>query len=410
MPLQKYKLILICASALCLLYNCSNNNLCDNEKNVDLENFEKVTVLTKDDSLKAEWIERLIETAWKNNKFNGVFLYAENGKVLISKAFGYADFKSKTPLKTVTSFQLASITKVFTAYSIMMLAEKGFLKYDDDIKRFLPESPYEGITIRNLLNHRSGLQNYIYIAENHYNKEHILHNKDIIPLFEKNNILLEFKPGSRYRYSNTNYALLSLILERITGLNFADFLKTFVFKPLKMNNSFVLSMNDLDSDTLKAKGYILFKNNYQEMKPDYLDGVTGDKGIYSGIEDLYKFDRALRSFSTLKKETIEEAYTPPQIDSIFQHRNYGFGWRIKYSNNKRIAYHNGWWKGFKVFFIRDLSNDKTIISLNNRTNTYLKDVFAAVLNYPDTLQHQTAEAEVNFTKTINENDTENIDF
>ncbi len=314
----------------------------------------------------AEYYDEVFKRFYKKGRLNGTVLVGEKGKILYKGAFGYGDLRKKEPLEVEAAFQLASVSKMFTAAAIMQLKEAGELNYNDDIRKHLDFFPYEGITIRNLLNHNSGLPRYMSVAHDEWDKELPLSNKDMLDLMVQCAPGPYFSPGRMFNYLNVNYALLSVIVEAKTGIAFEDYLKQNIFEPLDMQNAFVYVNDGVRAFPDEVKGYELRRRRYRSIQDDYLNGVTGDKGVYASVEDLYKFDRALYSDDFLKKETVAEAYKPGNNRFRRGRDDYGFGWRLK-PGSPQITYHYGWWKGFKACFIRDLDNERAIIILNNRT-------------------------------------------
>jgi CubicO group peptidase (beta-lactamase class C family) len=334
------------------------------------------------DVRKVHFIDSIVKASYKKGLFNGSILVAEKGRILYAGAFGYSNIKTKDTLNVNTPFQLASVSKMFTATAIMFLHDKGLLEYDDDLKKYIPEFPTSGITIRNLLNHRSGLQNYIYVADKYWDRTKIITNNDIPALFKNNDIKPVFPPNHHFNYCNTNYALLALIVEKISSFSFRDFMKTFIFTPLKMNNSYIYCKADENFKPGSAIGFSCFNRGGMRAEvPDYLDGVTGDKGMYSSVEDLYLYDQALYECRLMKSSVLAEAFTPSPDDNG-KTKKYGFGWRIRVSEDqKKEVYHYGWWRGFRTYFIRELTDKMTVISLNNRSNVHINNILCQILWY-----------------------------
>ncbi len=300
---------------------------------------------------------------FKKNLFNGTVLYAKNGVVIYNKAFGYENTVKKTKLNTCSSFQLASVSKPITAIAILKLKEQGKINYSDEITKFFPNFPYPGITIKMLLTHRSGLPNYMYFADQLWNNQEIpITNLDVINLMIRHKPACYFKPDLKYNYSNTGYCILAAIVEKTSNKSFEEFADSQIFKPLGMSNTFIYRKGKGQLERCKVKGY---NANNTEADNSYQNGVVGDKGVYSTVEDLFRLDQALYKNTFLSSKTIEEAYTPLNKEIRIKD-NYGLGWRIKSENkNEKVIYHTGWWKGFKTYFIRDIKTKRTIIVLNN---------------------------------------------
>jgi len=319
-------------------------------------------------SQKAIELEKRFSGLNKKGIFNGTVLYAEHGNVVYKGAFGYENLRRKDTMNLDGSFQLASVSKMFTATAIMILEERRKLSYDDDITRFIPEFPYDGITIRQLLNHRSGLSRYMSLADKYWDINTPINNEDVVGLFVKNQPSPYFKPDDGFHYCNTNYALLASVVERITQKYFDEFVKEQIFDPLEMNHSFVYNLR---GDTaiysevpVGVPGY-----RYRGWRPVkvgdyYLNGVMGDKGVYSTVEDLFRFNLSLDNETLVSRETLELAFSPGSPKYYRRKDNYGFGWRIRQEMDS-TAYHFGWWKGFRTYFIRDMKNERTLIALTN---------------------------------------------
>ncbi len=321
-------------------------------------------------SEKAKWIDGIYKHLNKRSGFAGAILYSEKGKLIYKNGFGYGDIRNKESITTHSAFQLASVSKMFTATAIMILHERGLLDYDQDIRHYIPEFPYENVTSRLLLTHRSGLSRYMSLAHDHWkDKRFPLTNTDMLNLFIEHKPDTYFKPNNGFHYCNTNYALLANIIERISKQAFNKFVKKNIFDPLKMEDSFIYTTpKDSMISAYITKGIPGYR--YRGWRPirqrnDYLNGVMGDKGVYSSVEDIFKFDQALYHGTLVHDSTLAEAYKKGSPDSRRRKDNYGFGWRIR-DNMDNTVYHYGWWKGFRAFYIRDLKNEKSMIVLSNR--------------------------------------------
>ena len=322
-------------------------------------------------SKKAIEIDNKFKRLTKLTGFNGTVLYAEKGRIILKKAYGYRNVRrKKDSLVTTDAFQLASVSKMFSAMAIMMLKNDNKVSYDEDIRTYIPNFPYEGVTIRQLMTHRAGLPRYMSIAHKKWsNKKIPINNDDMLDLFVEYTPDMYFSPNNGFHYCNTNYAMLANIVEAVSGLHFEDFIKQRIFDPLKMNNSFVYNMRNDTVVSLYVEqgvpGYYHKGWRWREMTNDYLNGVMGDKNIYTSVEDLYKYDRALDSFTLLPDSVLREAFEPGSPSYWKRKNNYGFGWRIKDDMDSTV-YHFGWWKGFRTFYIRDMKYQKTLIVLTNK--------------------------------------------
>jgi CubicO group peptidase (beta-lactamase class C family) len=328
--------------------------------------------LSAQERQKAWRLDTLFLSKVRKTHFNGNVLVAQNGKVIYKKCFGFEDFKAKKPLVCTSAFQLASSSKPMTAAAIMILKERGKLDYSDEIQKYVPDFPYPGITIRMLLNHRSGLPNYEYFMEGYVADHNTpLTNADVVRIMIENKPAIYSKPNKHFSYNNSNYLLLAVIIEKASGVDYRSFMKKEIFDPCEMSCTYI---PDRKKDTLRLNETRNYKGSLKwDLAPfNFLDGVLGDKGIYSTTEDLYRFERAMAENRLLKAETLEEAYKGGSNEKNGK-RNYGFGWRLTdQPDGSKIIYHNGWWHGYNSVFMRRPKDQTTVIVLCNKynTNTY----------------------------------------
>ena len=295
--------------------------------------------------------------------FNGGILVAKKGTILFEAYHGYFNLKKKDSLNKHSAFHIASVSKTFTAMATLKLQELGKLSINDSVQKYLPLFPYHGITIKMLLNHRSGLPNYIYFMDKlGWNTKQSCSNQDVL------NYLIQFKPAAttpdkHFTYCNTNYAMLGLIIEKASNMKYADFLQTYFFTPLHMDDTYVF---DRTRDSARAMPSYDYRGRQEFL--NYLDDGFGDKNIYSTPEDLLKWDQALYSNELFTPQIMEMAYTPYSNEKP-NVRNYGLGWRMNvYPDGKKVIYHNGWWHGNNAVFIRMIQDSVTIIVLGNKYN------------------------------------------
>lgn len=333
-------------------------------------------------------------------------MVVEKGEVIYQKALGWSNFKKKDTLSVHTPFRLASVSKQFTAMCIMMLQEQGKLQYDDPITKFIPELPYKNVTIRNMLNHNSGIPDYFGIGwaiQRHFPNGKLINNNDLIQYFSEKRPHLGFKPGTKASYSNTAYAFLASIVERVSGESFADFLQKNIFDPLEMKDSFVYNTQNLETkirrdtlttccdtvrvsaDEVKVESYLKVETylktveksrafGYQLTHPyplgytalDYheFDGIAGEKSICVSAADLAKWDSGLHAYRLISQKTQAEAYKPYTVSDKREY-GYGFGWKV-YTHNPKIVFHHGLYRGFRNYFERNLETGQTVIILSNR--------------------------------------------
>lgn len=311
-------------------------------------------------------IDSFYRKNWPNNSMNGGFLVAQNGQIIYEKYEGYANLKDKTPITSETPIHIASVTKVLTATAVLKLVNAKRIGLDQKVTHYLKEFPYPDVTVRMLLCHRSGMRSYAYFTDrdkNVWDRHNTLTNQDILTIMGTKNIGLEQKTGTRFAYCNTNYAMLALIIEKVTKMSYRDAMAEIIFKPLGMNNTFVL---DFDKD--KKKVAPSYKANRVEIGIDYLDKIYGDKNIYSTPRDLLKFDRARNSPSFLEPELLAQVYVGYSNERKGT-KNYGLGIRmVNWENGKNFYFHNGWWHGFTSSYIPLKDENVTIIALSNKFN------------------------------------------
>lgn len=353
---------------LSLFVSCNGNDEEAIDKSISQDIF--IDLNEKAISEKQAWLDQLFNRLHKRHGFIGTVLYAEKGQIIYENAFGFSDLRKRDSLKISSSFQLASVSKMFTATAIMILKQEGKVDYDVDIVKYLPDFPYQGITIRMLLTHRSGLSRYMTLAHKHWKDKGIpLTNKAMYQLFLEHKPSTYAKPNQIFHYCNTNYAMLANIVEEVSGLPFNSYMSQNIFEPLKMNNSFVYHMNqDERVSAYISEGVPGYR--YKGWRPikqrnEYLNGVMGDKGVYSSVGDLFKFDQALNNGLLVHDSILQDAFIGGSPQSKRRKDNYGFGWRIRGAQDSTV-YHYGWWKGFRAFYIRDMKQERTILVLSNR--------------------------------------------
>jgi len=286
-------------------------------------------------------------------------LVLRDGEPVVRAGYGMSDMEAHTPATATTNYRLASVTKQFTAASILLLAEDGRLKLDDRVRKWLPSLPKaaEPITIRHLLTHTSGLIDYEDVIPETFKPQ--LHDADVLRLLESQDRTY-FKPGSSYRYSNSGYALLALIVERASGRTFATVLRERIFQPLGMSNT-VAYEEGISTVSNRAFGHTQEQGRWNRTDQSQTSAVLGDGGIYSSIDDLAKWDAALYDGRLLRTNSLQAAFTPathtddPEVE-------YGFGWRI----TGETLWHSGETVGFRNVIVRYPKRHLTVVVLTNR--------------------------------------------
>ncbi len=327
-------------------------------------------------------IQHFYDLNWKANQMNGGFLVAKNGQIIFEKYSGCADLDIKNKINSETPLHIASVSKVITATAILKLVDAKQIDLDQKLNTILTKIPFDSITIRTLLNHRSGLKNYAYFTNDKkvWNPEKTLTNQDVLDLLANKTIPLDFTTNSKFSYCNTNYALLALVIEKITGLSYAECIQKMIFEPLGMKNSYVF---DIKKDLSRITPS--YKWNGTKYPIDFLDGIYGDKNVYSTPRDLLKLDLARHSKYFLNPDLIKQLYA----GYSYEHngtKNYGLGIRmIEWKIGEPFYFHNGWWHGNTSSYISLRKEKVTIIALSNKFNhsTYqVKRVASLFGDYP----------------------------
>lgn len=319
----------------------------------------------------------------KRHGFHGSVLVAKNGKLIFNNEYGYADFKTKTKLNNKSTFQLASVSKQFTATAILILYEQGLISLNDPVTEYFPNFPYKNITIKHLLNHTSGLPKYFWLAEHKWENELPPVNSEMIEMMADYNLPLFFRPGTRFDYSNTGYFVLASLVEKVSRMDYGVFLDKNIFNPLNMKNSFVYRFEKDSINENQLKGYRLHRRRrYAVISGTVNDAIVGDKNVYSTAEDLLIWVNALNSCKIISDTSLYEMYTKGKTK---YNRNvpYGFGFRIKNENSEKIIYHNGKWNGFSTSIKQYTDSDLVIVILEHSNYKYMNYLSAKVKTIVD---------------------------
>lgn len=343
-------------------------------------------------------IEQLIREAHEKGIFTGTWLYAENGNVITKGAIGWRDQADSLPLQEESIFELASVSKQFTATAIMLLCKRGKISLEDDLSKFFPDNQYSGITVRHLLNHTSGLPDHERWIMDTLKERDVIPDNGIVSRFLKEcKLKALFQAGEEFEYSNTGYCLLAEIVKQVSGMTFEDFMRYEVFEPSGMYATRICHIrrdgNPFDNF---ARGLVVENGKY--MIPDdlesynyviTLDGENGDGFIYSNIDDMLIWDRALREEKLLNKTEQMMLYTPGRLNNgrncswgKKDEAGYGFGWDV-FVDKKigRIVSHEGYWAGYSTLYERGIDSDRTLVVLCCRDTEDTKaadDFFASM--------------------------------
>lgn len=297
-------------------------------------------------------------------------LIIKDGQPIFKRAFGMADVERQVPVTTPTNFRLASVTKQFTAMCIMMLQEQEKLSYDQSLTDLFSNFPAYGqaITIRHLLNHTSGLIDYESLIPDTATIQVL--DQDVLQMMMAQDSTY-FPPGSQYRYSNSGYAVLAMIVAKISGQSFAQFLKQNIFEPLGMTQT-VAYENSISEVSHRAYGYANENGQLIPKDQSLTSAVLGDGGVYSSVEDLFKWDQALYTDKLVSQETFQQAVTPGILNDGTR-LDYGFGWRIDEYRGLKRWHHTGQSCGFATIIQRYPDQKFSIIILTNRNEPMLTD-------------------------------------
>lgn len=389
--IQILKLLLL----VLILTSCQKHKNTEiSDKDLPQDSLPKMkTAINNEPKLTEEYInstrravEHFYNKNWPNNSLNGSFLVAKNGQIIYERYEGYSNLKKKTPITAETPLHLASVSKMITATAILKLINTNKITLDQKVNTILKNFPYPDVTVLTLLNHRSGMKNYSYFTDKKeiWDKHKTLTNQDILDIMITKKIPLESKTNTRFTYCNTNYAMLALIIENVTGLSYREAMKQIIFKPLEMNNTFVI-----DFEKEKKAVAPSYKGNGVEIGLDYLDGIYGDKNIYSTPRDLLKLDRARNASTFLDPQLFDKIFVGYSNERK-GNRNYGLGLRMtQLETGETLFYHNGWWHGNTSSYVTLRKEGVTLIALSNKFSRKpynIRNLSALFGNYPYNLE------------------------
>lgn len=325
-------------------------------------------------------VSMFFDKLWSEKNDNVAFLVAKNGQIIYENYMGFANKRTGEMITKNMPLHIASVSKVLTSTAVLMLIDAGKLKLDQKVTTLIDSFPYKDVTIQTLLNHRSGMRNYAYFTDKgNWDRHKTLTNEDIVKVMIEKDIKQETKTDTHFSYCNTNYTILALVIEKVTGMKYPEAMKQMIFEPLGMTNTFVFDI-EKDRDII-APSY----KGTMEIAIDYLDGIYGDKNIYSTPRDLLKFDKARYAPFFLNKELLKKVYKGYSYESKGT-RNYGLGVRmIEWEKGEPFFFHNGWWHGNTSSFINLRKEKVTMIVLSNKYThkTYQTKRLAALFgDYP----------------------------
>ncbi len=325
-------------------------------------------------------IAAFFNKAYVENNLNVGLIVAKDDQIIFENYTGLANEKDSTLIDRNTPMHLASLSKVLTGTAVLRLIDQKKVSLDNPVKTYLKTFPYDSITINDLLTHRSGLPNYLYFTDDtrFWDKGEVLTNQDVLSILKNNAIPSALPPNKRFSYNNTNYVLLALVIEEVTGYPYAEAMKQLVFEPLGMTHSFVAHYPE-DKEALTPT----YKHSGRPWQNTFQDGTYGDKNIYSTPRDLLKLDAALYSDAFISEELKQKAYKGYSYEKPGIN-NYGLGIRIKeFKDGRHLLYHNGWWHGANTTYLRDDKNHVTIIALGNKYSRLIYSAFGLITLFED---------------------------
>lgn len=366
------------------LFSCKKENKSSEEVstaipnygNIDLDNIfkNKDNQLENKDSIVSA-IDHYYKNVWENGDLWGGFLVAKGDKILYESYRGFAQDNQQVPINDTVALHVASVSKTLTAMATMKLIEAGKMNLQDPITKYFPQFPYPKVTVFTLLSQRSGLPKYEYLIDKITPKpaeldKKFLTNQDIL------NLMIRYKPelaretDTGFMYCNTNYALLALLIEKVTKTPFPEAMQQIVFRPLKMKNTYIFQ----EKDTLtSAKSF--YQRGPRVYPYDRLDLIYGDKNVYTTPRDLFNFSKAMFAKNFLKQDLYAKIFEPYSNEKPGVN-NYGIGFRMKiFDENSKLTYHNGWWHGTNSVFAHLLKSNVTIIAIGNK---YSSRVYSAL--------------------------------
>lgn len=320
--------------------------------------------------------------------FSGALLVTKNGKIIFEDYQGYANYATKTPVSKTTALHLASVSKVMTATLVLKLVQENKIDLNEKVQTYLPDFPYQNTTVKTLLNHRSGLPHYSRFSESvkKWNARKTLTNADVLDYLKRYKFALLAKNDTKFNYCNTNYVILALVIEKVTGKTYAEAMQEQIFTPLGMKDTFVFDFINQKNEVSQS-----YKSNYVNHGWDQFDALYGDKNIYSTPRDLVKFDLATYSSEFLRKDLWEEALKGYSYEKKGI-KNYGLGIRLReWETGQTLHYHNGWWHGNTSSYTTLKNDTIAIIALSNKytRKTYQAMKLAALFgDYPFELEEK----------------------
>ncbi len=344
---------------------------------------QRSKVVFLEDHPKAEKLDSLFRYLNAEGLFNGAVAVVDEGELIFEKAYGLANFEDSSAFETITAMEVASVSKQFTASAVMHLAQDDKLAITDDIRAYLPDGfPYEGITIKHLLSHTSGMPDYTAHFIDHWPEDKLASNKDIVAYFIQHQPPVKFNPGEAYDYSNTGYVLLAEIVESASGMRLDEYLEAQLFEPFGFQHAGFYQRAEIYTLSDYAPSFRWSADSCGYIRPEHLPGKAyysflserlGPGRLSLSVEDLLRWDRLLYSDDFLSSETKKSMFTPVEYEGV--DTDYGFGWH-NYEDDQvgPVSYHTGSWAGNKSYIKRFRGVESTVILLNNTQSPYMTEI------------------------------------
>lgn len=323
-------------------------------------------------------LDSLMSSLYKNGSPGAAIAVVRDGGIVFKKGYGIADLGSKAPVTPSTNFNICSMTKQFTAYAILQLRHEGKLSLDDKLSRFFPDFAPEvarAVSVRQLLTHSSGIMDhYSYVDRSRYKE---FWDRDV-PAVLRSVDSTYFPPGSRYRYSNTAFCLLSLIIEKVSGESYPAYIYDHVFAPLDMTRSNIIQPDFKISE--RAFGYDLEKDTFKisDAKESLFFSTMGDGGGYTSIDDYLRWITAIQEDRVMYPELMREARSPQFPIDTARNLSYGFGWFVAGSGDSRLVYHTGSNGGFRTIVLTKPATRYAVVIFSNRSDVDLEDLVRSI--------------------------------
>ena len=335
---------------------------------------------------KHSMMKKLAQALNEKDVFNGAWLYAEHGEIVSKGTLGFRDPENTLPITEDTIFQLASVSKTFTSAAVMLTVRQGLLSLDDEITKYFPELPYPGVTVRHLLSHTSGIPDYFddadWFIKIWKEEKRVPGNDEILRFLRETKAKPYFAPGEGLHYSNTGYNLLALLVERLSGVPYEEFLQKNIFEPAGMSSTRCchirrdgVPFENYAQATVYDDGKCVADiDSAEEGDVVAFDGLNGDDYVYTNIFDMLRWDRALREGKVLTLEEQQFMYTPGKLnngeDAVYDEDDglgYGFGWAVGHDEALGLVVsHSGGMPGVATWFERFLDADRVLVILSNR--------------------------------------------